>query len=200
MLPGASGFAVEGTVASDTVPYYLPVGAGFDSLTVTNLSVTGSASITSLSVAESASVNNNLLVNGATYGDIITARIRNNEDISITAVGGGITLSSSGNAGTSVLKQFGLFDCFGSATSPITISATPLDMPSSKGFFEGTVGDSGVYVFNVNPSFNPTPFAIIQSIDGSPTNVSGWSITAPGQITVTGPGGGQVAKFSIIIL
>jgi len=200
MLPGASGFAVEGTVASDTAPYYLPVGAGFDSLTVTNLSVTGSASITSLSVAESASVNNNLLVNGATYGNIVTPNIQSNEDISITALGGGLTLSASGNAGTSVFRRFGLFDCFGSATSPVTISATPLDMPSSKGFFQGTAGDSGDYVFTFNPSFNPNPFAIIQSIDGTATNVQYWEITGPGQLTVHGPGGLSVARFSMIVL
>ena len=118
----------------------------------------------------------------------------------MTSVTGGITLSASADAGTSVFRRFGLFDCLGSPTSPATLSTAPYNMPTSKGFFEGTIGDSGVYVFNVNPSFNPNPFAIIQTIDGSPTNVSGWSITAPGQITVTGPGGSQVAKFSIIIL
>jgi hypothetical protein len=189
MQAGNSGFAVEGTVASDTVPYYLPVGAGFDSLTVTNLSVT-----------ENASVNNNLLVDGFIYGNIAPRRIQNNEEITMTSVTGGITLSASADAGTSVFRRFGLFDCLGSPTSPATLSTAPYNMPTSKGFFQGTVGDSAVYVFNVNPSFNPNPFAIIQTIDGSPTNVSGWSITGPGQITVTGPGGSQVAKFSIIIL
>ena len=233
---GSSSFATQGTVASDTAPYYLPSGVtSFGSITVTDLSVT-----------ENASVNNNLLVNGVMYGNIVTPSITYNNgainvygsegvnitgagsggmfltsstdtninsqtgsiiittettgDIALTATTGGVTISASADTGTSVFRRFGLFDCLGSPTSPATLSTAPYNMPTSKGFFQGTAGDSGVYVFNVNPSFNPNPFAIIQSIDGSPTNVSGWSITGPGQITVTGPGGSQVAKFSIIIL
>jgi len=190
-----SGFAVEGTVASVSSPYYIPVsGSATNSLTVNDLTVSNNANI------QSANINNNLLVNGAMYGNIVTPNISYGSDISITSTTGGITLSASANTGTSVFRRFGLFDCLGSRTSPVTISATPLNMPTSKGFFEGTAGDSGDYVFTFNPGYNPNPFAIIQSIDGTATNVQYWEITGAGQLTVHGPGGASVARFSMIVL
>jgi len=205
MQMGTSAYAVQGTVASDTTPYYVPANGGVtNSLTVRDLTVTNNATI------QNANINNNLLVNGATYGNIVTPSISYGNDINIsatnggeihvTATNGGLTISASADTGTSVLRRFGLFDCLGSRTSPTLISATPLNMPTSKGFFEGSAGDSGDYVFTFNPSFNPNPFAIIQSIDGTATNVQYWEITGPGQLTVHGPGGASVARFSMIIL
>ena len=197
---GSSTFASQGTVANSTTPYYIPASfSETNSLTVNDLTVNNNASI------QSATINVNLLVNDTIYcsqlvGVGTISRTDPDGDIGITATNGGITLSASADTGTSVFRRFGLFDCLGSRTSPVTISATPLNMPTSKGFFEGTAGDSGDYVFTFNPSFNPNPFAIIQSIDGTATNVQYWEITGPGQLTVHGPGGASVARFSMIVL
>jgi len=202
---GFSGFASQGTVASDTSSYYITSATSTtNSLTVSDLTVSNNASI------QSANINNNLLVNGTMYGNIVTPSISYGNDINIsatnggeihvTATNGGLTISASADTGTSVLRRFGLFDCLGSRTSPTLISATPLNMPTSKGFFEGSAGDSGEYVFTFNPSFNPNPFAIIQSIDGTATNVQYWEITGAGQLTVHGPGGLSVARFCMIVL
>ena len=189
-----SGFAVEGTVANISSPYYIPVsGSATNSLTVSDLTVSNNATVNNLTVNDTISVINNLFTPIVSYYGDITIKATDDG-------GGGLILSAPADTGTSVFRRFGLFDCLGSRTSPTLISATPLNMPTSKGFFQGTAGDSGDYVFTFNPGYNPNPFAIIQSIDGTATNVQYWEITGAGQLTVHGPGGASVARFSMIVL
>jgi hypothetical protein len=191
---GTSAYAVQGTVASDTTPYYVPANGGVtNNLTVRDLTVTNNATVNNITVNDTIAVINNLFTPIISYYGDITIKATDDG-------GGGLILSAPADTCTSVFRRFGLFDCLGSRTSPVTISATPLNMPTSKGFFEGSPGDSGDYVFTFNPGYNPNPFAIIQSIDGTATNVQYWEITGPGQLTVHGPGGASVARFSMIIL
>lgn len=191
---GSSSFASQGTVANSTTPYYIPVGfSETNSLTVNDLTVNNNATVNNLTANDTITAITNLFTPIVSYDGDITIKATD-------AGGGGLILSAPADTGTSVFRRFGLFDCLGSRTSPVTISATPLDMPTSKGFFEGTIGDSGDYVFTFNPGYNPNPFAIIQSIDGTATNVQYWEITGPGQLTVHGPGGASVARFCMIVL
>jgi hypothetical protein len=190
---GSSAFAAQGTVANSTTPYYIPADGATNSLTVGDLAVTNNATVNNITVNDTITVINNLFTPLISYAGDITINATNDG-------GGGVILSAPVDTGTTVFRRFGLFDCLGSATFPIPISATPFNMHTSKGFFQGNAGDSGEYVFTFNPGYNPNPFAIIQSIDGTATNVQYWEITGPGQLTVHGPGGASVARFSMIIL
>jgi hypothetical protein len=224
MQAGNSGFSVEGTVASSTTPYYIPAGAGLDFayITVNDLTVTNDANI------NTALVNNTLMtssiVNNSVGMDIATQigtmnlttettgnmnllctqgalQIQTqgaNQDIGIAALSGSVVMTSSANNATIVNGQFSLNAADGSPLLPITIADTePYTMISSKGYFIGQAGMTN-YVFNISLA-NPSPFAIIQPIGNSPSNVSYWENTSSSVITVYGTGGG-IPKFCMIVL
>jgi len=210
---GSSAFASQGTVANSTTPYYIPSGANLDfsSVTVGDLAVTNNASI------QSANINVDLIVNDTIYCTRLAGvgSVSNDNDIRIETAtgnldlvcnqggigivaGNGINMTTFAGNATFVTAQFGLGNGQGTPILPITIADTePYTMITSKGYFVGQAGMTN-YVFNV-ASANNSPFAIIQPIGNSPSNVAYWENTAPSVITVYGTGGG-IPRFSMIIL